>query len=44
MSGAGRLDWVGDLRKADVVNPSLGVTLDVKGDIRVQEHPGDEGS
>lgn len=36
----GRLDWIGDLRKADQVNPSLGVVLEVEGE--VQEHPRDD--
>lgn len=36
---AARLDWVGDLRKADRVNSPLGVVLEVEGE--VQEHPRD---
>lgn len=36
----GRLDWIGDLRKADQVNPSLGVVPEVEGE--VQEHPRDD--
>lgn len=44
VKNAGRQDWVGNLRKADGVNPSLGDALDVEGDVRVQEHPGDEGA
>lgn len=36
----GRLDWIGDLRKADRVDTLLGVVLEVEGEMQV--HPRDD--